>query len=331
MKKIIYILLILLVILFGAYLLCTYCCLNSCPVDDAKQEVNVKATSTQLAKEDADDVKAESSPLAKEEMIVETESDTLAFFNVKDANFELNCEENFAFRTSSYEIKQPIAQELTDEVGKLKSYLAGNPNIGLKIKGYYGASEKNVSLFSNLGLARANAIKSYFITNGFNKKQLAITSEESIDIKEGVSVIRGAAAYSFFVEEDDTQQKKLEALMLFREQLQKEPLTLYFETGNSQINLNQEERAAIKKIGEYLTAIDNSRLLIIGHSDSTGKSEMNKTLSLKRAESVKAEFVKNGFIASSIETVGEGADMPMYTNETEEGRAKNRRVAVTIK
>ncbi len=322
--------LIILIILFGAYLLYKYCCPNSYSVNTPKQEVEVKTASPQLVKEEAD-VKTAVNQSAKEEIVVETESDTLAFFNVKDANFELNCEENFAFRTSSYEIEQPIAPELTDAAGKLKSYLTGNPNIGLQIKGYYGASEKNVSLFSNLGLARANAIKGYFITNGFNKKQMAITSEESIDIKEGISVIRGAADYSFFVEEDDTQQKKLEALMLFREQLQKEPLTLYFETGNSQINLSQEERAAIKKIGEYLTAIDNSRLLIIGHSDSTGKSEMNKTLSQKRAESVKAEFVKNGFIASSIETVGEGADMPMYTNETEEGRAKNRRVTVTIK
>ncbi len=330
MRKIFYILLIILVILFGAYLLYKYCCPNSCPVDNARQEVEVKAASTQLVKEEAD-VKAESNQSAKEEFVVETESDALAFFNVKDANFELNCKENFAFPTSSYEIKQPIAPNLSDAVGKLKIYLTETPNIGLQIKGYYGAFEKNVSLFSNLGLARANAIKGYFIANGFNKKQLAISSEETSDIDEGMSLINGAATYSFFVEEEAILQKKLEALNLFKEQLQKEPLTLYFETGNSQINLSQEERAEIKKIGEYLTTIDNSKLLIIGHSDNTGKSDMNKTLSLKRAEFVKSHFIKNGFVASAIETVGEGADMPIDTNETEEGRAKNRRVTVTIK
>ncbi len=255
----------------------------------------------------------------------------LASFSLKKDDFSVDCKENFSFPVSSYVIQKPISSLLPGAVGKLKSYLAENPNMGLNIKGFYAAFEKNTSLFPNLGLARANAIRSYLVGQGFNKKQLTITSEETTNLNEGVSLVKGAAGYSLFVENEETLKEKLNALKLFRDELEKEPLTLYFETGASQINLTKEEREEIKKIGEYLTKVDDSKLLVVGHTDNKGKRDMNITLSEKRAEFVKNYFVKNGFLETTIEVVGEGPDKPIADNATEEGRAKNRRVTITIK
>ena len=54
------------------------------------------------------------------------------------------------------------------------------------------------------------------------------------------------------------------------------------------------------------------------------------TLSLQRAESVKAYLVSRGVPAARLVTVGAGPDYPIASNATEEGRAQNRRVEITI-
>ncbi len=289
-------------IVIGAYFQYKYCCNGGYPFVNTEKEVGVK-----------------------------TMPDQLASFSLKKDDFSVHCKDNFAFPLSSYTIEKPVSSLLTDAMGKLKAYLAANPNMGLNIKGFYGAFEKNTSLFPNLGLARANAIRSYFVQQGFDRKQLSITSEESKNVNSGMATLKGAVGYSLFTVNEETLKEKLNALKLFRDELEKQPLQLHFETGVSQINLTQEERLEIKKIGEYLTKVEGSKLLIVGHTDNKGKRDMNVKLSKERAKFVKAYFVKNGFLASTIETVGEGPNKPIASNATEEGRAKNRRVTVTIK
>jgi outer membrane protein OmpA-like peptidoglycan-associated protein len=66
---------------------------------------------------------------------------------------------------------------------------------------------------------------------------------------------------------------------------------------------------------------------IVGHTDADGKSADNLNLSKRRAESVKANLVKNfGIDASRLETDGKGASQPVDNNITPEGKANNRRV-----
>ena len=69
---------------------------------------------------------------------------------------------------------------------------------------------------------------------------------------------------------------------------------------------------------------------IVGHTDSTGWVERNNKLSERRAQSVKALLVKNGVDPALIATSGMGARKPIAHNTTPEGRAKNRRVTVTL-
>ena len=71
------------------------------------------------------------------------------------------------------------------------------------------------------------------------------------------------------------------------------------------------------------------RVLLFGFADSTGTREGNNALSLNRAKVVEGEFVQRGLSPGMIR--GFGSDLPVATNDTDEGREKNRRVEIWIK
>ena len=66
-----------------------------------------------------------------------------------------------------------------------------------------------------------------------------------------------------------------------------------------------------------------------GHTDSIGPAAYNMTLSVKRAEAIKDHFVSNGIDPNRLTTKGFGLTSPAASNDTKEGRAKNRRVELT--
>ena len=95
--------------------------------------------------------------------------------------------------------------------------------------------------------------------------------------------------------------------------------------------LKEEGRAAVEGLLERIRAVKGLKsVTIVGHTDSTGWVEQNNKLSERRAQSVKAVLVKNGVDPALIATSGEGARKPIAYNTTPEGRAKNRRVTITI-
>jgi outer membrane protein OmpA-like peptidoglycan-associated protein len=67
-----------------------------------------------------------------------------------------------------------------------------------------------------------------------------------------------------------------------------------------------------------------------GHTDSTGDAAANKKLSLDRAIVVKEIMIKGGIAEGRIGTDGYGQEKPIAANETEEGRAKNRRTELVV-
>ena len=69
-------------------------------------------------------------------------------------------------------------------------------------------------------------------------------------------------------------------------------------------------------------------IIVEGHTDSIGGREFNMNLSLRRAQSVKNFLMSNGARASLISIDGYGYSRPVASNNTEEGRQRNRRVEV---
>ena len=72
------------------------------------------------------------------------------------------------------------------------------------------------------------------------------------------------------------------------------------------------------------------RIRIIGHTDNVGSDEANRKLSEGRANAVKDDIVGRGIDTQRIETIGKGESEPVASNDTEEGRAQNRRVEFVI-
>jgi outer membrane protein OmpA-like peptidoglycan-associated protein len=85
---------------------------------------------------------------------------------------------------------------------------------------------------------------------------------------------------------------------------------------------------AVAKI--LLTTSAISRLTIEGHTDTTGDPDANQPLSEERALAVKKYLEGKGVDPARLESKGFGSSQPVDTNDTEEGRAKNRRVEFKV-
>ncbi|MEZ4388889.1 MAG: OmpA family protein [Candidatus Krumholzibacteriia bacterium] len=97
-----------------------------------------------------------------------------------------------------------------------------------------------------------------------------------------------------------------------------------FKSGSDQ--LTAESAMVLNKVADSLKAWPNVRIEVGGHTDSSGSSELNRTLSQKRAEAVRQFLIGSGVDAGRITAVGYGEDKPIADNSTKIGRAANRRV-----
>ncbi|MCF8297361.1 MAG: OmpA family protein [Saprospiraceae bacterium] len=105
-------------------------------------------------------------------------------------------------------------------------------------------------------------------------------------------------------------------------------LNINFDVNKSKIK--NEYLQDIETIAKFLKAYPNIKIEVAGHTDSDGSDELNQKLSQKRAESVKKELVKQGVDETRISAVGYGESKPLDSNETEEGKARNRRTELKI-
>jgi outer membrane protein OmpA-like peptidoglycan-associated protein len=72
------------------------------------------------------------------------------------------------------------------------------------------------------------------------------------------------------------------------------------------------------------------RVEVIGHTDSRGSDEVNKPLSINRADAVRDYLTARGVASSRISIDGRGESQPVASNDTAEGRAQNRRVEIFL-
>jgi outer membrane protein OmpA-like peptidoglycan-associated protein len=103
---------------------------------------------------------------------------------------------------------------------------------------------------------------------------------------------------------------------------------LNFETGSTQ--LTPDSGKTVDNLSAILKAYPRAQIQLAGHTDNTGSPETNRQLSLDRANAVKTMLVSSGIDANRISTVGFGQDQPLASNDSEEGRAKNRRTELTV-
>lgn len=94
--------------------------------------------------------------------------------------------------------------------------------------------------------------------------------------------------------------------------------------------LNESAHPILDKITSFIKYNPAFNLVISGYTDTTGPDKYNLDLSKRRAESVLKYFVKNGIAKSRFDVKGYGPENPIASNDTREGRIKNRRVEFSI-
>lgn len=103
---------------------------------------------------------------------------------------------------------------------------------------------------------------------------------------------------------------------------------LLFSVNSSE--LLGEMQQTITRVSAGLAGVGITRARVEGHTDSTGSSEHNQSLSLMRAQSVATVMIANGFAPANLAVRGWGETRPIADNGTEEGRAENRRVVIIV-
>ncbi len=104
---------------------------------------------------------------------------------------------------------------------------------------------------------------------------------------------------------------------------------LLFETGKSV--LKPESQAQLANVVSIMKAFPKVKLKVGGYTDNTGNAAANVKLSADRAKNVMMELVKQGVSAGRLSAEGYGDKNPVASNDTEEGRAKNRRISVSVR
>ncbi len=103
---------------------------------------------------------------------------------------------------------------------------------------------------------------------------------------------------------------------------------IFFARGKYRIL--KESRSDLKRLGRLLKDNPKIKIEIQGHTDNRGSKSYNKKLSQKRAEAVLKGLLKTGAKRAQLRAVGYGDEKPIASNDTDEGRAKNRRTAFKI-
>ena len=113
-------------------------------------------------------------------------------------------------------------------------------------------------------------------------------------------------------------------------QLEEALLNRRFGFSSAQAELDGASREQLSAAAKIFTQCPGTQLVITGHTDSSGNAARNRQLSNRRAEAVRAFLISAGAPANRITATGAGSSQPLVSNDTPEGRERNRRIEINI-
>ena len=127
---------------------------------------------------------------------------------------------------------------------------------------------------------------------------------------------------------DSTTKKSVKDLIIALEKIDKNKIeilnNIYFDTNSSE--LKPESTVELSKLAELIWRNPTLKVEISGHTDNVGSAEANLDLSKRRAQAVVDYLLSEGLNNTNIKAVGYGETKPMAPNDSEIGRALNRRI-----
>lgn len=152
-------------------------------------------------------------------------------------------------------------------------------------------------------------------------------------IGAGIGLLAGAAAGHYMDQQEKAMRQQLQGTGV-QVQRQGDQLLLNMPSGitfafdSSQIK--PEFNSTLDQIAQVLNSYPSTLVDVVGHTDSQGTDAYNMKLSQARAQAVASRLTSQGVASERLAVAGMGERQPVTTNETEAGRAQNRRVEVKI-
>lgn len=145
----------------------------------------------------------------------------------------------------------------------------------------------------------------------------------------------GGAAGAYIGRNMDRQAKEIEQSIPGAEVIPAgEGIIVKFDSGLlfdfGQATLSASAKQNIDNLAASLNKYPNTDILIVGHTDAIGTDAVNDRLSMNRANAVSSYAASKGVMTSRLKTSGKGEAEPIASNDTEDGRALNRRVEIVI-
>jgi outer membrane protein OmpA-like peptidoglycan-associated protein len=164
------------------------------------------------------------------------------------------------------------------------------------------------------------------------KRQVAMSQAEVDEARRQAEIAQQAAeqqaaAYQARIAEQEQQLKELDA--------KKTERGMVITLGDVLFAVNKAQLSAggvrnVQKLANFLNQYPQRKVLIEGHTDSTGSRSINQPLSERRADAVRTALVGMGISGDRIETRGYAEQYPVASNNTAAGRQLNRRVEIIL-
>ncbi|TPG37597.1 OmpA family protein [Flavobacterium pectinovorum] len=261
--------------------------------------------------------------------VATVQDDNIVPFILNGSGIDYHTNDNIKFLKNSFAVILPVSDSVSIGIGNLKTFLIANPKQKVTITGYATSDETNTTTFENLGLARANDIKKYFVSKGLSDTQFDTKGEVIDKWKTNADTLFGPAEYKFAALE--ATPAATDEWGILKEKINGDPLILHFNTNKSSDKLTDVEKQKVADLVKYMEHVKDAVILAVGHSDNVGNRDSNVVLGQKRAEFSKNYLSKNGIESTRITTESKGPDEPIGENTTAEGKANNRRTVITIK
>ena len=153
------------------------------------------------------------------------------------------------------------------------------------------------------------------------QQQSALSQQQALDAESRASALRAElAAQSAALAALDAKKTERGMVITMGDVL--------FDTGRAELKSGGVRN--VEKLSGFLKAYPQRKVMIEGYTDSVGGDEMNRTLSTRRADAVRAALLSQGVGSDRLATMGYGESHPVAGNDSASGRQLNRRVEIVL-